>query len=48
MWLYCFLSNDGYSVQFLNRFGKFIYSLSTISEMFFVVVVVVSYFKFDV
>ena len=32
---YCFLSNDGHSVQFLNRFGKFIYLSSTVSEMFF-------------
>ena len=32
---YCFLSNYGHSVQFLNRYGKFIYLLSTVSEMFF-------------
>ena len=32
---YCFLSNDGHSVRFLNRFGKFIYLSLTISEMFF-------------
>ena len=31
----CFLSNDGHSVPFLNRFGKCISSSSTILEMFF-------------
>ena len=32
---YCFLSNDGHSVRFLNRFGKLSRSSNTISEMFF-------------
>ena len=31
----CFLSNDGHSVPFVNRFGKCISSSSTILEMFF-------------
>ena len=32
---YCFLGNDGHSVRFLNRLGKFIQSSNTILEMFF-------------
>ena len=33
---YCLLGNDGHSVRFLNRFRKFIYLSSTVSEMFFI------------
>ena len=32
---YCFLSDAGHSVRFLNRSGKFIQSSNRISEMFF-------------
>ena len=31
---YSFLSNDGHSVRFLHRYGKFMYLSRAISEMF--------------